>query len=305
MLEPQFGYERVVDLSVKVCWDLDDVLPASAQIRFDRPHLPDALAGTQQIECLDDAQKLVLNHVRGNSYMNLFGFVEEYIIAQTVQHAQAEMFGDHEAIRALLRFGEEELKHQKLFKRYCAAFRRDFGLDCKLLGSAAEVANVVLDNSATAVMLVTLHLELMTQQHYIDCVRDDSSLDPLFSDILRHHWMEESQHAKIDVLELQKLTTDATQSEVDAAVDQYFGVLQAFDGLLAQQVDMDLETLAEKDGRHFTAPEAAEIRQKQLRSYRKDFLVMGMTNPMFVQTVRQLSESGATRLHDSAAALVN
>lgn len=42
-------------------------------------------------------------------------------------HAQVEMFGDHQALRALMRFADEELKHQQLFQRYRDAFDRGFG----------------------------------------------------------------------------------------------------------------------------------------------------------------------------------
>ena len=38
----------------------------------------------------------------------------------------------------------------------------------------------------------------MTQLHYLDSVKDDGDLDPLFKSLLRHHWMEEAQHAKLD-----------------------------------------------------------------------------------------------------------
>lgn len=45
-----------------------------------------------------------------------------------------------------------------------------------------------------------LHLEWMIQLHYVDSVRADEALDPQFCSLLRHHWMEEAQHAKLDTL---------------------------------------------------------------------------------------------------------
>src|SRR6185295_7244391 len=149
-----------------------EVLPSGQKLDFARPFLPDALVGSG-ISCLNEQEKLVLNHINGNSYLNLFGFVEEYILAMAVQHAQAELFGDHDAIRALTRFADEEVKHQALFKRYRVAFDRDFGHACEVLDNAADVAGVILAKSPLAVVLVTLHLELMTQDHYTDAVRDD------------------------------------------------------------------------------------------------------------------------------------
>jgi hypothetical protein len=296
-----FGYDDVVDASIRVTWQIDDILPPDTVIRFDRPHLPDALADVQRIEYLSAAEKNTLNHLRGVSYMNLFAFVEEYIIAQVVHHAEAELFGDHAALRALLRFSEEEVKHQTLFKRYVAAFQRDFGRPCQLLGAASEVANIILANSPMAVMLVTLHLEIMTQQHYTDTVKDDSRLDPLVGSILMHHWMEESQHVRVDLLELNKMDEFATPEMRAKAIEEYFGILAAFDGLLAQQVDFDIANLEAATGRTLDDEKRARLREQQHRSYRKDFLIMGMTNRRFVDTLARLDSAIEQRIEQVAA----
>jgi hypothetical protein len=295
VLEPNFTYESVIETSERVAWKIADLFPDGTRISFDAPHLPDALAGVECISGLDDRAKLTLNHIRGHSYMNLFAFVEEYIIAQTVKHAEAEMFGDHDAVRALLRFGEEELKHQKLFQTYCAAFRRDFGSEVRVLSAASDVASVILSHSPTAVLITTLHLEIMTQQHFVKCFKDDPSADPLFSNILKHHWIEEAQHVKIDLLELAKLVEESSEEQIDSAIEEYFGILTAFDGLLADQVEMDIESLEVATGSAL-GPVADEVRAAQRRSYRNDFLVMGMSNPMFISTVRALLTSGKERL---------
>lgn len=281
-------YDDIIDRSIRVCWKLDDLFPEGTAIAFERPHLPNTLAATEDIGCLEGPARLALNHIRGNAYMNLFGFVEEYIIADTVQHAQAELFGDHAALRALLRFGEEEIKHQTLFHRYCASFARDFGSPCEVLGSPAAVAGVILANPPMAVMLTTLHLELITQQHYTEAIKDRADLDPLFSNLLKHHWLEESQHAQIDMLELEKMASVSGDDERAAAVDAYFGILGAFDGLLASQVEMDLRSLELKVGRTYSEAERVEIRRVQLASYRRDFLVMGLRHPRQAQALTDL-----------------
>jgi hypothetical protein len=245
---------------------------------------------------LNDAERLKLNHIRGFTYMNLFAFVEEYIISQTFRHAQDALSRDHDAARALLRFAEEEMKHQKLFKKYCETFHVAFPTHVGGLEDAAAVAGVILSHSPIAVMLVTLHLELMTQQHFVTCVKDDETLDPLFTNILKHHWIEEAQHAKLDLLELEQLVSEASPAAVEKAVEEYFGILVAFDGLLAKQVGMDLESVQAATGRQFTEAEAREIRDAQLRSYRMDFLTTGMTNPTFATVMAGLAPSVRERL---------
>src|SRR5262245_23415026 len=228
MLDLDYDYASCVRNSEKVAWKLDDVMPEGTRLDFGRPFLPTALSGRGDLSFLNPEERRKLNQITGNAYLNLFAFVEEYIIAVAVNHAHAEMFGDHDAIRALVRFADEEVKHQALFKRYVDAFQREFGHPCGVLGSAAEVANVILSKSPIAVMLVTLHLEIMTQAHYVECMKDDAQIDPFFVNLLRFHWMEESQHARIDALELDKLLEAASPDAIAVAIDDYIGLIGAF-----------------------------------------------------------------------------
>jgi hypothetical protein len=278
-------------------------MPPDTKIDFSRPFLPEGLFAIEKLACLTPAQRLMLNQISGNSYLNLFAFVEEYITAMAVQHAQAELFGDHVAVRALVRFAEEESKHQQLFWRYCSTFERDFGHKCHLLGAAAEVAGVILGKGPLAVTLITLHLELMTQAHYTESVRGNQNLDPLFCDLLRHHWMEEAQHARLDALELDKLLDISSPDQIATCFDEYIGLLDAFDGLLLAQSKLDLQTLSEALGQTFSDTDNDTIVRSQHSAYRNTFLVSGMSNKSFLETVKTISPVAADRITTKAAEL--
>lgn len=303
MLDLGYDYATCVRNSEKVSWKLDEVLPPDTRLDFSRPFLPPALSGESRLSLLDDAQKLKLNHITGHSYANLFAFVEEYIIATTVDHAQAEMYGDHVAIRALLRFAEEELKHQALFQRFCGAFGEQFGHACGVLDNAAEVAGVILSKSPMSVAMITLHLEIMTQAHYTESIRDNQSLDPLFVSLLKHHWLEEAQHARIDALELDKLADVATPEMITTAFNDYLDLCAAVDGLLEAQTNMDIESLSKASGREFSDSERAAIFAAQHAAYRNTFLISGITNRQYVNVLEQLSPEGAKRVADWVATL--
>jgi hypothetical protein len=219
-----------------------------------------------------------------------------------VQQAQAEMHGDHTAIRALLRFAEEEAKHQELFLRYRALFEKDFGA-CELLPGAKDVAGVILSKSPLAVMLVTLHLELVTQLHYTESVRDQTGIDPVLANALKHHWIEESQHARIDVLELQKLSKNATPAQIVQAFDEYLGLVAAFDGLLTEQGKLDAKSAPRALGRSFTDDQLQKIATAQHRAYRQAFLTTGMKNARFLELAKRLSEAGTAKVVQQAAML--
>lgn len=301
MLDLGYDYATCIRNSEKVSWKIDDILPASTVLDYSRPFLPAAFSGESRAALLNKSEGLKLNHITGNSYMNLFGFVEEYIIATTVEHAQAEMYGDHDAIRALLRFGEEEVKHQALFHRYCKMFAESFGSPVKVLDNAAEIAAVILSKSPIAVMIITLHLEIMTQAHYTESVRDNAGIDPLFASLLKHHWLEEAQHARIDALELDKLVDAATPEAITVGFDHYLELCQAVAGLLGVQTDLDIESLSKATGRTFTEDEKQSIRTAQHAAYRNTFLTSGMTNSQFVGILNKISVDGARRTAELAA----
>lgn len=291
-------YERCVLLSERVSWTVDEILAVDQQFDFSRPFLPEALVNLTNAP-LSAADRLRLNHIRANSYLNLFVFVEEYIVATAMRHAVAEQFGSPAALRALLRFADEEIKHQQLFRRFRTAFERGFGVPCAVVDNAVEVAGYILSKSPLGVMIATLHLELVTQQHYVRSVREGASeenIEPLFRSLLKHHWIEESQHARIDALEIAKLVVDADASVLEQGLVDYIEIMNAFDGVLAQQVEHDLQTLGGLLATPLTDAETAQLRAQQHASYRQNFLLDGLEHPVLLASARTVLPDAEARV---------
>lgn len=293
-------YERCVLLSERASWTVDEVLGPNQELDFSRPFLPEALVNLTNAP-LSGADRLRMNHIRANSYLNLFVFVEEYIVSVAMNHAQAEQFGSPAALRALLRFADEEIKHQQLFRRFRTAFERGFGSSCHVVDNAVEVAGYILGKSPLGIMLVTLHLELVTQQHYVGSIRDGASeenIEPLFRSLLKHHWIEEAQHARIDALEIAKLVAAAPPALLDTGLDDYVDILVAFDAVLTRQVELDLETLDKLLATPLSTAQRAELQAQQVASYRKMFIIDGTNHPVLLSTVRQLSPTSEGRVRE-------
>ena len=81
------------------------------------------------------------------------------------------------------------------FRTFREAFAADFETTCDVIGPPSQIAAHVLSHPPLSVALLTLHVEWMTQQHFLESARDDQTLDPVFKDLLLHHWMEEHQHS--------------------------------------------------------------------------------------------------------------
>ena len=294
-------YRKCIELSERVTWKLNEVVPSGSLLDFDKPFMPKGMFFGETLEFLSPQEQRTLNQIFGNSYAYLFYFVEAYIINMAMQHAQAAMYGDETTLRALLRFAEEEVKHQQLFLSFGDMFKQQFGVECDLVDSPQAVAEIILSKSPMAVLLVTLHLELITQAHYVDSMRNSQEVETLFASLFKHHWMEESQHAKLDVLELMKLRREAADEQVQQAINDYFDIVGAFAGLLGAQAKLDVTSLERKLQRTFSDEQRSAIETMQRRAYHRAFLFDGLTNGMFLEFLAENFPAGLVRASQTAA----
>jgi hypothetical protein len=121
---------------------------------------------------------------------------------------------DQIAVEALVRFSDEELKHQTLFRRIDAMIGEVLPSGYRFDIDPDAVTGVVLSKSTWAVLALTLDIELFTQFHYRQSIEPDAELSELFKDVFLYHWKEESQHAILDELEFAR--HDATLTANDA-----------------------------------------------------------------------------------------
>jgi hypothetical protein len=302
MLTHDYSYAKCLQGSVKNAWTVEDCYQGR-DFDFAKSFLPDRIAGVQDITCLSDDEKRQLNQIRANTYCHIFAFVEEYIVPMVVDHARDDVYGDETRLWSLLRFAEEEVKHQEMLRRACEQFEKGFGVPCGLIPGREAVAEVVLGKSALTALLLTSMIEWFTQLHYVEHVRDSAELDGLFRDILRFHWIDESRHARLDSLLIEEAAAGCTADQREQAVDELLELGGAVDNLLAQQVEMDIEALELSARRPFSEEEKEEIRTHQRRAYRWTFLVSGLQHPKFTEIVADLTEAGSDKIGVAAQAL--
>lgn len=295
-----FTYARALAASERVNWRVEDIIGGDKRLDFAKPFMPEALARTEALDFLDADQKRVLNQIRGNGYLYVFGMVEEFILPFVLDHVRPMLSADDERTRALLRFAAEEAKHIHLFRQFERAFEAGFGTACDQIGPPQEIGRAVLANDPLSVALLILHIEWMTQRHYLDSVRDNQALDPQFKSLLRHHWMEEAQHAQLDTLMVEALSDGKSEAEIVAAVDGYLGIGGMLDAGLQQQAVFDLDAFARASGRSLSDTETAQFKTVQHQALRWTFIGSGMSHPTFLATVGALSPASRTRLEQTA-----
>src|SRR5262249_50625095 len=216
---------------------------------FSRPFLPESLARVEPLGFLTPRERVVLNQIRGHGYLYLFGVVEEFILPFLMDHTRPQLSGDDYRVRALLQFAGEEAKHIQLFKEFRKEFQQGFGSECEVIGPASAIGEAVLAKDPLSVALVIDMIEWMTQRHYVDSVRDASELDPQFKSLLKHHWMEEAQHAKLDHMVVEALAESRTREQIQQALSGFLEIGMLLDGGLQQQTQFDLAAFERATGR--------------------------------------------------------
>jgi para-aminobenzoate N-oxygenase AurF len=298
----RFSYQAALAASQRINWRIEDIIGGDRRLDFTRPFLPEALAQTERLSFLTPAERRVLNQVRGHGYLYIFGLVEEFILPFVLDHTRARLDGDDHKIRALLQFANEEAKHIHLFKRFRTEFEAGFGSACAVIGPAEAVAKAVLSHHPLGVALAILQIEWMTQRHYLDSVKDDREIDPQFASLLKHHWMEECQHAKLDTLMVTSLVESYTAAEVEKGVEDYLAIGGFIDRGLEQQVAFDRESFERATGRCLTSNEGEIFGQLQHQANRWTFLGSGMTHPRFLSTLEVLGPLHRQRIESIAPA---
>jgi hypothetical protein len=293
---PDYHYDTVLAASEQVNWRVEDLIGAGKRLDFRRPFMPESLARVEMLDFLTPRERLTLNQICGHDYLYIFGLVEEFILPFVLDHARPVLHGNNARVRAFLNFAGEEAKHIDLFRRFREDFLNNFGSNCDVIGPPEAIAQAVLSKHPLAVALVILHIEWMTQRHYLDSVLKDESLDPQFKSLLKHHWMEESQHAKLDTLMVRAIWEACSPKEREQSIDGYLEIGGMIDAGLMQQVKFDFESLKRATGREFTPEETRRFFDVQQQASRWTYLGTGMSHKNFLTTVDLVQPGAAARL---------
>jgi hypothetical protein len=298
-------YANVIAVSKRVRWEIERDVVRGRGFDFNRTFLPDGLSLANELEFLDAQDRRLLSQVQGRTYANIFGLAERFIGAKLLELTQHYRLGDQVALEALVRFTDEEIKHQALFRRIeeMLAGAMPPGYVCTAQPNA--VAQAVLDKCTWAVLALTLDIELFTQVHYRASIAPQADIDPLWKDVFLFHWKEESQHAILDELEFLREDQRLDRRARSAAVEDLIALIGALDGILRAQAQADATYFCCISGARLTPAQRSQVHHKVLKAYRWQYIVSGAMEPRFRKTLfGLLDESQANRIEDALAPLL-
>jgi hypothetical protein len=298
----QPNYENLLQTSRRVNWRVDEIIGGDKRLDFSKPFLPESFAWTTALPFLSPGEQLTLNHIRAHGYLAMFQLVEAFILPFIAGQSTLEPDDGPFRETALQQFASEEAKHIELFSVFRREFVAEFGVDCGFIGPADEISRAVLAHSPLSVAILVLGIEWMSQGHYVESIRDSRGLDGQFKSLLRHHWIEEAQHAKLDTLVLQTMAKQCGVDDIDRAIDEYFEMGAFLDGGLKQQATFDLDSFERATGRALSAAQRERFVAVQHQALRWTFLGSAMRNRNFLSALGQLSEAARQRVESAAAA---
>ena len=274
-------YAKVVEVSKRIRWDIERDVVKGRAFDYGKKFLPDGLSRVDRLDSLSASEKRLLSQIQGRTYANMFGLVERFIGAKMLEVSRDHWLGDQVALEALVRFTDEEIKHQELFRRIERMIAAGMPDGYRFLPHPNEVARIVLGKSTWSVLALTTLIELFTQVHYRSSIDPDPDLSPLWKDVFLFHWKEESQHAIVDELEWKREDGKLTAELRDAAVSDLIALAGAIDGMLQAQAAEDARYFAEVCGRALEPAERARVEATILSAYRWQYIVSGVQEPRF------------------------
>lgn len=176
------NYDSCIAASKKVRWEIDDVLQGR-RLDISQKYLPDSLTRAHRLEFLKESEQRFISQIQGRTYANMFGLVERFINCKILEISEKYWTGDQVALEALVRFSDEELKHQELFRRVERLAAEEMPQGYEFAPQPNDVAAAVLSKSTWSVLALTCLIELFTQSHYVLSIDKEPNVSPLFKDV--------------------------------------------------------------------------------------------------------------------------
>jgi len=274
-------YAKCIEVSKRVRFDIERDVIRGRKFDFGKKFLPDGLSKIGQLDFLSVDEKRLVSQIQGRSYANMFGLVERFIGPKITDISRDHWLGDQTAFEALVRFTDEELKHQEMFRRIDALCAEGMAEVYSFLPQPNDVAGVVLDKPNWSVLALICHIELFVLQHYRESIEKDDNLSELWKDVFTYHAREESQHAILDELEWKRENAKLSVEARDQAVDELIGLVAAVDGILQVQAKADTDYFLRICGRTFDRTQVDAIGATFLAAYRYQYITSGVSDKRF------------------------
>ena len=282
-------YARLLLTSPGDPWEIERHVFRGRTLDFSRKFLPDGLTLLDRLDFLEPDETRLLSQLQGRTYAATFGLVERVIGATALLQAQRHVHGDAAAVESLVRFANDELKHQELFRRLDRMMHARMPHGYTIVAAPEQFARAVLGRSAWSLLALACHIELLAQAHYEQAFESRVDLCPLYQDVFKFHSRDERQHALFDELEWVAEHTHLSAEQRDGAVIDFIALLTAFSDVLLAQSQADTRYYLQAVGRRFSPLQARQVASTMLAACRWQFVVSGMQHVHFRRLLNSMT----------------
>lgn len=290
-------YSLAIKNSEKSSWILDEVLPENTVLDLTKQFIPMSPAhGANELSSFSPEEILLISRLHASGYTYLIHIVEEYIVDLV-----SKQFADPEKmeslrVRALSRFLDEEVKHQQLFARFNDILKKQMQTKILVQDTGHQFSKKILSHRPLSIWLLTLHTEVMTHYHYTDIFKVSAQIEPQFINVLKQHWLEESQHVKIDRLEIQGHIQKSSPEELALVVSDYFQLLKYVDHELHISAQILIENFKAISGSSLDGFREKRLRSFLIRVLRNFMIYAGVKHPTFIEAFKAMGIGAENQL---------
>ncbi len=286
--ESDSEYAQCIANSRRLQWDIDADVIRGRELQAHKKYLPDGISKVHTLTFLNHNQQVLLSQIQGRTYAHMFGMVERFIGIKVLDICRGYALGDQVALQALVRFVDEELRHQELFRRIELLAAKHMPPGYAFVLPVIDVAMSVLGKSTWAILALACQLELFTQAHYRESLEAGDQICSLYKDVFLYHWRDESQHALIDEIEWRRENNMLNAAQRDMAVNDLIYLVQVVDGLVRQQAAADAKFFSRICGMELSKIELQQLHVCVLQAYRWQYIVAGLQDIHFNQILGRM-----------------
>jgi hypothetical protein len=295
-------YAQCIEMSKRVRWNIDQDVIRGRQFDFSQKFLPDDISRVNELIFLNTDEQRLLSQIQGRTYANMFGFAERFVTAKILEITKHYWLGNQTALESLIRFSDEEVKHQHLFRRIESMMAVGMPDGYTFVPDPDEIAEAVLKKSTWAVLALILEIELFSQEHYEQGIAMGENLSELYKDIFLFHSKEEATHTIMDEMEWAREDGRLSPEQRNKAVDDFISLVIDLDGILQLQSVVDVEYFMKVCGRSLAPDEIAATKAGVIGAYRWQYILSGIGHPRFQTLFARLTKADQRRRLENALA---
>jgi hypothetical protein len=302
----QASYAKCIEVSKRIRWDIERDVIRGRKFDLKSKFLPDGLSRAAELAGFGADEKRLVSQIQGRTYANMFGLVERFIGPKVSEVSRDHWLGDQTAFEALVRFTDEELKHQELFRRIERMTAAGMPAGYAFMPQPNDVARAVLGKSTWAVLALICHIELFVLAHFRQSIEPDSELSELWKDVFMFHAREEAQHAILDELEWKREDAKLSPEQREQGVTDLIDLVSAVDGILQVQAAADTDYFVRVCGRVLDQAQVTRVKETMLAAYRWQYIVSGVQDERFQQILGgMITEAQMKRIGTALAPIMN